>query len=708
MKSIVTINGRDLMPHKIIDGKHVVSKTPFFIRSYDDAGNLVDESNVPFGPELFNLLKKRLPAEAARRGEDLTFSGRVTKKRANGLGDTELDEDEALADLLRLYDGRARRWAFDPEYLRAPEIPKQLMDKWFSTLHKLGTAHGSTNVTSSNPNLEVLANEIVDSIHDANTALPDWLQSSQHDEEQQQRRNYMQLMAAMSEAVEPGYTQKMIDSFRQSKNARLRDELAPALDELLGGIAHNISDDGQLSWTRDQEMARRAEMAREYDNWLREIAGTGVSEEKLQDMARDLSVPKSKLLTNILNNSMDFNQLLGDKLEFVDPNPDPEYGPRITDIWAPKAKGLFSSKRKFIPYFEKGNYPVYNFNSDLWNVPNFIGTVHKTLNKSNVGVPKLIKKEAAEAQRAEQNYNDQVGDVLAAINESINKTAHLSPVEQFERMGMDPREWGGASSFGDWQGFSVETNDGDIKPINYFQDVMEMKKRGYYPNLDLSSMLGENFVNVLNRMKRNAKIDKVEAAQERDMVAGKTNIDKWQRMNGKQKRQAYKQHMQNVFEQGLTAETGLDWAGLMADPDKADTVRKQYYKLRDEGTPFNELNTSLSDTVRKLSGVSDTTSTLAPVSKKAAPVVPKDLDSAINEAATGIDTSLANMKASREHSQELLDKAAAQKEAAQEGSKAKKRVVVVKKKKKPESPDELERGGTVDLSDIASVLQDRL
>lgn len=700
MKSIVTINGRDLVPHKIIDGKHVVSKTPFFIRTYDDAGNLVDESSVPFGPELFNLLKKRLPAEAARRGEDLTFSGRVTKKKANGLGDTELDEDEALANLMQLYDSRARRWAFDPDYLNTPEAPKQLMDDWFSMLHKLGSAPGSTSITSNDPNLEVLANEIVGGINSAQTALPDWLQPAQHDEEQQQRRNYMQLMAAMSEAAEPGYIQKMIDSFRQSENAGLRDKLAPALDELLGGIAHNRRDKSDFpGWTRDQEMARRHEMVREYGDWLQSIAGN-VSEDEMQALAKQVSAPKSKLLTNILNGPMDFNPLFGNKLEFVDPDPDPEYGPRITDIWAPKARGLWSPKRRFIPYFETGNYPVYNFNADLWTKPNFISTVEATPEmlarnrKEGAGMPKLIKKEMKQAENAADNFIDQYGDVLSALNKHAERTAGLSPVEQFERMGLDPREWGTAPTYADWSGATAESSKGDILPMNYLRNTLKQKKRGYHSNIDFSAMLGEDYRTVLDRLnseKSREKTKAVEGQQLKDMVAGKTNIGKWQLMNSKQRRQAYKQHMKNVFEQGLTAETGLDWASLMEDPDKADTVRKQYYKLRDEGTPFDEINAALSDTVRNF-GVAPEPE--LSTEERAQARWDKEKESLKNELEYKTD-SIARQKACDEEKQ------------VQAAAQPKKRVVVVKKKR-PTSPDELEGGGTVDLSDIASALSDRL
>lgn len=698
MKSIVTINGRDLIPHKIIDGKHVVSKTPFFIRSYDDAGNLVDESSVPFGPELFNLLKKRLPAEAARRGEDLTFSGRVTKKKANGLGDTELDEDEALANLMQLYDSRARKWAFDPDYLQAPEVPKQLMDEWFRVLHKLGSAPGSTSIASDDPNLEVLANDIVGSINSANTALPDWLQSAQYDDEQQQRRNYMQLMAAMSEAAEPGYTQKMIDSFRQSKNARLRDELAPALDELLGGIVHNRYDKSDFpGWTRDQEMARRGEMVREYGDWLQSIAGN-VSEDEMQALAKQVSVPKSKLLTTILNDSMDFNPLFGNKLEFVDPDPDPEYGPRITDIWAPKARGLWSPKRRFIPYFETGNYPVYNFNADLWTKPNFISTVEATPEmlaknrKEGAGMPKLIKKEMKQAENAADNFIDQYGDVLSALNKHAEKTAGLNPVEQFERMGLDPREWGTAPTYANWSGATAASKKGDILPMNYLRNTLKQKKRGYHNNIDFSAMLGEDYRTVLDRLnaeKSREKTKAVEAQQLKDMTAGKTNVGKWQQMSSKQRRSAYKQHMQNVFDQGLTAETGFDWAKLMEDQDKADAVRKQYYKLRDEGTPFDEINAALSDTVRNFNAA------------------PESEPSAEERAQARWDKEKESKKNEREYLTDSIarQKARDEEKQAQEATQPKKRVVVVKKKKASEP---ITPGGTVDLSDIASALQDRL
>lgn len=696
MKSIVTINGRDLMPHKIIDGKHMVSRTPFFIKSYDDAGNLVDESSVPFGPELFNLLKKRLPAEAARRGEDLTFRGRVTKKKANGLGETDLDEDEALANLMRLYDSRARKWAFDPDYLTAPEVPKQLMDEWYNTLHRLGSTPGSTSITSADPNLEVLANDIVSSINSASTALPDWLQPVQHDEEQQQRRNYMQLMAAMSEAMEPGYTQKMIDSFRQSNSARLRDEVAPALDELLGGIVHNRYDKSDFpGWTRDQEMAKRGEMVREYNDWLQDVAGK-VSEDEMQALAKQLSVPKSKLLTNILNDSMDFNPLFGNKLDFVDPAPDPEYGPRITDIWAPKARGLWSPKRRFIPYFETGNYPVYNFNSDLWTRPNFISTVETAPEmlaknrKEGAGMPKLIKKEMKQAENAADNFIDQYGDVVSALNKHAEKTAGLSPVEQFERMGLDPREWGTAPTYADWSGKTAISGKGDILPMNYLRNTLKQKKRGYHNNIDFSAMLGEDYRTVLDRLNAEKGREKTKAAevqQRKDMIAGKTNTNKWQQMNGKHKRQAYKQHMQNVFNGGLTAETGYDWSKLMEDPDKAEAVRKQYYKLRDEGTPFNEINAALSDAVRNFGAAPESEPELS-TEERAQARWDKEKESKKNE---------------REY---LSDSIARQKERDEEKqAQPKKRVVVVKKKKAPES---ITPGGVVDLSDIASALQDKL
>ena len=218
-----------------------------------------------------------MPNMAAGRGEDLNYIGRITKKTANGLDPTELAEDEALADLLKLYDSRARKWAFDPSYLDTPEVPKHLMDSWFDALHKLSKAPGSTSVTSQDPNLEVLANEIVSSLNETNTALPDWLKPGGPSDKSAERRKYLQLMAAMSEAQEPGYTQKMIDEFRRSELPRVRNELAPALDELLGGIAHNKVQNDPYSWTRDQEMAKRDAMRTAYEDWAREIVGNGMS-----------------------------------------------------------------------------------------------------------------------------------------------------------------------------------------------------------------------------------------------------------------------------------------------------------------------------------------------------------------------------------------------------------------------------------------------
>ena len=147
--------------------------------------------------------------------------------------------------------------------------------------------------------------------------------------------------------------------------------------------------------------------------------------------------------------------------------------------------------------------------------------------------------------------------------------------------------------------------------------------------------------------------------------------------------------MQNVFDQGLTAETGFDWAKLMEDQDKADTVRKQYYKLRDEGTPFDEINAALSDTVRSFGAAPEPELSTEDRAK----------------------ARWAKEKESKKNEREYLNDSIARQNArdaekqAQAAAQPKKRVVVVKKKKESEP---VTPGGVVDLADIANALQGRL
>lgn len=100
---------------------------------------------------------------------------------------------------------------------------------------------------------------------------------------------------------------------------------------------------------------------------------------KIKDAyTEDASDYKSKLLTNILNDSQDFSMLFGPKYKFTDldydPKNDPEgKGPRPTDNWVPvylpEVGGILhrrDSKKTFIPIPLTQNLPIYNFAHPMW------------------------------------------------------------------------------------------------------------------------------------------------------------------------------------------------------------------------------------------------------------------------------------------------------------------------------------------------------
>lgn len=167
---------------------------------------------------------------------------------------------------------------------------------------------------------------------------------------------------------------------------------------------------------------------------------------------------RSKVLTNILNDSWDFSPLLAPLYKYTDP----EYnekddiegkGPRPTDHWVPRVdpatgKPILKEDGSYswmpIPLVQ--DMPIYNLKHPMWS----------------------------ESPEAAWNM--------------INDT----------KSALDWHHWNKAPSYADYTGATARTDKGDIRPRDYLMTNLKLAKRpGYfedYADLDLKSNAYSNFL----------------------------------------------------------------------------------------------------------------------------------------------------------------------------------------------------------------------
>lgn len=209
---------------------------------------------------------------------------------------------------------------------------------------------------------------------------------------------------------------------------------------------------------------------------------TFVYSKKLDTPSPNGENKKSAVLSNILNNSWDFNPLLGPLYEFTDtsydPNNDPENkGPKPTDHWVPYIKdGKFvfrpDGTQVFRPVPLVQSLPIYNFKHPMYK---------------------------EDADRAWQL----VHDVPSALDWS---------------------SWGAAPSYADYNGLINTNKKGDPKVLDYllansklaakegyFEDWPDIKKDAYQKVRDVKGL---------------RSVEKLKAAREKDIDDLKKEQDK--------------------------------------------------------------------------------------------------------------------------------------------------------------------------------------
>lgn len=167
---------------------------------------------------------------------------------------------------------------------------------------------------------------------------------------------------------------------------------------------------------------------------------------------------RSKVLTNILNDSWDFNPLLGPEYEFTDTNYDPDNdpegkGPIPTDHWVPRKDPVTGElmykddgRLKFMPVPLVQNLPIYNLKHPAY-------------------------------EEDENAAWDLVNDIDSAMNW---------------------QKWGKTPSYADYTGLTSKTEKGDQRVLDYLLYNSRLAdKPGYFENWPgLKSNAHENLLNV--------------------------------------------------------------------------------------------------------------------------------------------------------------------------------------------------------------------
>lgn len=543
LRTIVSTTTKDLIPHVFDGNRNIPSPVMFDVRTTDRGGLVPNLSGkFSFGPDFRELLMHGIPNAAARRGVEPELIGRVFKGKHGGRyldKSAELDDeaDIALEDMLGMYDSYARRYPFEPGYAAdVGETPLRFI-------------HDFTNAIDSGKIPEQLLSP---EYRDRAAEIADFLKTDNPTEFIQAAGPGLGLALSLMEREQPGFSKMFMDDLTSARHGARMAKMKPLIAQLVDNAVFNRSParDGEF-FSKNDLLRERGARFKSYNDWL-DTLSPDIPVDDVKQFAKNISVGRSAMLTNILNDSLDFTQLLGPELrDFVDP----KGKGRLTDVNIPRRVGLWSPDRRSTPHYVRGMYPLYNFKSDMW-----------------------------------KDFGPDIYSRLDAI-------------------GFDPSKWGSAESFADFDGYTKLNKAGDAVPLDYLHQALKHYKRGYYRHAGLPDILGQDPMSMLQSItsqkrheKKSATTRKIEGRQEREMSEGKTNIRSWRGMTDGEKNNSFKSMIKSTLNgknkqyADLVTELGLDGYGykdVTLDDSLKATLRAAHDSMRDAGMPLNDIGTGL-------------------------------------------------------------------------------------------------------------------
>lgn len=543
LRTVVSTTTKDLVPHVFDGNKSVVSPVMFDVRTVDNNGLVPDLSGkFGFSPDFRELLMHGIPNAAARRSVEPEIIGRVFKgKRGSSYLDksAELDDDTdvALEDMLGMYDPYARRYPFEPGYATdVGEAPLRFVNDFIDAIDS-----GKIPEQLLSPEYRDKAAEIAE-----------YLQTDNPTEFIKAAGPGIGLALSLMEREQPGFSKMFMDDLTSTRHGARMIKMKPLIAQLVDNAVFNKAPDRDSDFFSKNDLLReRGERFKSYNDWLNTLS-PDLPMSDIKDFAKNISVGKSAILTNILNDSLDFTPLLGPELrDFVDP----KGKGRITDVHIPRRVGLWSPDRRSTPHYVRGMYPLYNFKSDMWK--------------------------------------DFGPDIYSRL----------------DTIGFDPRKWGSAESFADFDGHTMANSKGDVVPLDYLHQLLKHYKRGYYHNVGLPDILGQDPMSMLQSITTQKKHEKkatttkrVEGRQEREMVSDKTNATSWRGMSDGKRAESFRSLVKSTLNgknkqyADLVTELGLDGYGykdVTLDDSLKSTLRAAHDSMRDAGMPLNDIGTGL-------------------------------------------------------------------------------------------------------------------
>lgn len=543
LRTVVSTTTKDLVPHVFDGNRNIVSPVMFDVRTVDKNGLVPDLSGkFGFRPDFRELLMRGIPSAAARRGVKPEIIGRVFKGKRGGdylraSTDLEDDEDVALEDMLGMYDSYARRYPFEPGYAtNVGETPLRFIQDF-------------TNAIDSGKIPEQLLSP---EYRDKAVEIAEYLKTDNPAEFLEATGPGLGLALSLMEREQPGFSKMFLDDLRSTRHGARMSKVQPLITQLVDNAVFNRSPDNNSEFFSKSDLLReRGDRFKAYNEWLRTLS-PDLPMDSIKEFAKNISVGKSALLTNILNDSLDFTPLLGPELrDFVDP----KGKGRLTDVHIPRRVGLWSPDRRSTPHYVRGMYPLYNFKSDMW-----------------------------------KDFGPDIYSRLDAI-------------------GFDPRKWGSAASFADFDGHTMLNSDGDSVPLDYLHQLLKHYKRGYYRNAGLPDILGQDPMSMLQSItsqkrheKKSATAKKIEERQERSMTADKSNVLSWRGMKDGERANSFRSLVKSTLNgknkqyADMVTELGLDGYGykdVTLDDSLKSTLRAAHDSMRDAGMPLNDIGVGL-------------------------------------------------------------------------------------------------------------------
>lgn len=543
LRTIVSTTTKDLVPHVFDGNKNIVSPVMFDVRT-TDSGGLVPDLSGKFGftPDFRELLMYGIPSAAARRGVEPELIGRVFKGRhgskyLNKSDELDDEADVALEDMLGMYDSYARRYPFEPGYATdVGETPLRFITDF-------------TNAIDSGKIPEQLLSP---EYRDKAAEIAEFLRTDNPTEFIKAAGPGLGLALSMMEREQPGFSKMFLDDLHSARHNARMSQVQPLIASLVDDAVFNRASDRDTEFFSKNDLLReRGARFKSYRDWLSTLS-PDLPMDSIKEFAKNISVGRSALLTNILNDSLDFTPLLGPELrDFVDP----KGKGRLTDVHIPRRVGLWSPDRRTTPHIVRGAYPLYNFKSDMW-----------------------------------KDFGPDIYSRLDAI-------------------GFDPRKWGNAESFADFDGRTERNRAGEAIPLDYLHQALKHYGRGYFRRMGLHDVLGQDPMSMLQSItsqkkheKKAATIKKHESSQERAMTGDKTNVISWRGMKDGEKAQSFRSLIKSTLNgknkqyADLVTELGLDGYGykdVTLDDSLKATLRAAHDSMRDAGMPLNDIGTGL-------------------------------------------------------------------------------------------------------------------